>query len=40
MRFHGPEIILLLLALGTGDPLWLWLTILYQAVVNSKENKS
>ncbi len=36
MRFHGPEIILLLLALATGEPLWLWLTILYQATMNTK----
>ncbi len=29
MKLYGPEIILMLLAVITGEPFWLWLVILY-----------
>lgn len=36
MKFYGPELLLLGLALITGEPFWLWLTILYLVLRGNK----
>lgn len=32
MKFQGPELVFIFLAVATGEPFWLWMTILFQAL--------